>query len=106
MQIVHAEAAHARVSGLLVEVRRDKLRDLAPRLQSIGCNIFPGFPSIARNLNLPVVGAGPDGVDVVEGGRDRIYRSTMLILIRVALGHVPNTFGQARLFAREIGTDL
>jgi hypothetical protein len=70
--IVDAEAADGDVSRLVVEVRGGQLANLAPGLQAGRGDVLPVLAVVAGGPDEAVVGAGPEGVDVLVGGGEGV----------------------------------
>src|SRR5690242_3020601 len=68
LQIVDAETADRSVCSVVVEVRGLDLRDFAPAGELGRSDVLPVLAVVASDPDFAIVGAGPDGVDVLEGG--------------------------------------
>src|SRR5437764_5468451 len=71
-EIVDAEAADRSIGGFVIEMRSAKLRDLAPGRDLGRRDVFPVGAAVSRNPEQAIVGARPNGGQVVERRRQRI----------------------------------
>ncbi len=73
VQVVEAERVDRRVRPQRVGVRRVHDGHFCPRRQLRRRHVLPRLAGVTRDLDQPVVGAGPDPVDVEIGRRQRIH---------------------------------
>src|SRR5580704_3844580 len=105
MLIIYAKTTHRSVRCLVIEVRRDELRHLAPRRQFRRRDVFPVGSGVARGPNQPVVGSRPQRVQRFKRRCQRIDNSALFIGVGVFAGRIPHTCWNAGMLARKIRTD-
>jgi hypothetical protein len=83
-QIIEAKTVDGGIGSAGIKMRGLDDGHFAPGLQLRRRDVLPVFSAIARNVNFAIVGAGPDGLGLLERRRHRIDRAAMLALFGIA----------------------
>src|ERR1700730_17051265 len=79
--------------------------DLAPRLEFGWRYVLPGLSGVLRNVDQPVIRAGPNCIRVLEGRRDRVNHAAVLALLRIVGRENTEVWRSVVGRACEIGAD-
>ena len=83
------------------------IETLAHGFSSGGVTSVPRLAAVARHVDQPVVGAGPDAIDVERRRRDRVDHAALRRLApRACPCRLPTFGGTSHVFARQVGADL
>src|SRR4029077_17462911 len=82
-QVVETKTVDGGVGSAGVEMRSLDNGNLAPGLELGWRDVLPGLSGVLRNVNQPVVGAGPNCIRVLEGRRHGVNHATVFALLRI-----------------------
>src|SRR5580658_1819258 len=85
--IVHLVTYSGHIGNPRVEMRRLDGTDASVLHHIRWGNILPGFSIISRHMNKAIVRTGPQGVDILPGGREGEYGPIDLRPIHIAGDH-------------------